>query len=324
MTINDVFDHFHDDLRQIEIYMESYLRSEIILIPEIIRHIVGSGGKRFRPLLLLAASSMCGYHGKRRYPMAAIIEFIHTASLLHDDVIDEADTRRGKSSANRLWGNAASVLVGDFLYSKSFCLMTEHGNPAIIKLLSETTNTMSEGEVLQLTKRGDLNITEQNYLDTIDKKTAVLMAASCAMGGHLGDAAPVGIAALARFGQRLGTAFQMTDDILDYVAEEKSFGKAIGKDLGEKKLTLPLIRALGQCAPAERDYLQAVLAQNEWDDTALAKMTALINRYDGIDYTLAKARSLTAEARNLLDPFPASAAKEALLTIAAYITDRRI
>lgn len=324
MTVNDVFDHFHDDLRQIEIYMESCLRSEVILIPEIIRHIVGSGGKRFRPLLLLAASSMCGYHGERRYPMAVIIEFIHTASLLHDDVIDEADTRRGKSSANRLWGNAASVLVGDFLYSKSFCLMTEHGNTAIIKLLSETTNTMSEGEVLQLIKRGDTNITEQNYLDIIDKKTAVLMAASCAMGGHLGDAAPANITALSQFGQRLGTAFQMTDDILDYVAEEKSFGKAIGKDLEERKLTLPMIRTMSQCTPAERDYLQTVLAQNNWDDATLAKMTTLINSHDGIDYTMAKARSLTAEAQNLLTLFPDSAAKDALLTIAAYVTNRRI
>ena len=322
MQIQDVFHYFGNDLRLVEERMELYLRSEVRLIPEIIHHLLGSGGKRFRPLLLLATSELCGYTGDRRYPLSAIIEFIHTATLLHDDVIDHADTRRGKPSANSVWGNAASVLVGDFLYSKSFRLMTDDGNLAILKLISTTTNTMSEGEVFQLMKAGDTNITEKEYLSIVEKKTSTLISAACAIGGILGNAPDSRIEALTRFGMRLGTAFQITDDTLDYVAKEDEFGKAIGQDLKEGKLTLPLIRTMKKCNPEERAFIRKGI--EEKDEGATAEITALMHRYDGIHYALAKAKSCIDEAKGFLNTFADSEAKTALFTIADYIIERQL
>jgi len=322
MQIQDVFRHYGGDLKRVEEHMELYLRSEVRLIPEIIQHLVGGGGKRFRPLLLLATSDLCGYRGERRYPLSAIIEFIHTASLLHDDVIDGADTRRGKPSANRVWGNAASVLVGDFLYSKSFKLMTEDGNQAVLKLLSTTTNTMSEGEVFQLMKAGDTRITEKEYLSIIEKKTAILISAACAIGGILGNAPDSGIEALTRFGMRLGAAFQITDDTLDYVAQEEEFGKAIGQDLREGKLTLPLIRTIKKGTAEERAFIRKGI--EEKDEGATRAIMALIQRHDGIGYALTKAKACIDEAKGLLAPFADSEAKTALLAVADYIIERRL
>jgi octaprenyl-diphosphate synthase len=322
MQIQDVFSYFGNDLKRVEEHMERYLRSEVRLIPEIIHHLIGSGGKRFRPLLLLATSELCGYRGERRYPMSAIIEFIHNATLLHDDVIDHAETRRGKTSANRVWGNAASVLVGDFLYSKSFRLMTDDGNLAIIKLISTTTNTMSEGEIFQLTKTGDVTITEREYLSIVEKKTSILISAACAIGGILGNAPDHQIEALTRFGMRLGTAFQITDDTLDYVAKEEEFGKAIGQDLKEGKLTLPLIRTIKKCTPEERSFIRKGI--EEKGESATAEITALIHRYDGLSYATAKARTCIDEARGFLSSFPESDAKTALDAIADYIIERRL
>ena len=322
MQIQDVFRYYADDLKRVEEYMETYLRSEVRLIPEIIHHLIGSGGKRFRPLLLLATSELCGYRGERRYPLSAMIEFIHNASLLHDDVIDHAETRRGRTSANRVWGNAASVLVGDFLYSKSFRLMTEDGNLAIIKLISTTTNTMSEGEIFQLVKTGDVKVTEKEYLAIVEKKTSILISAACAIGAILGNSPDDRVEALTRFGMRLGTAFQITDDTLDYVAREEEFGKAIGQDLREGKLTLPLIRTMKKCTADERAFIRKGI--EEKDESVMAEIMALIHRYDGISYALAKAKNCIDEARGFLAPFPDSEAKTALQAIADYIIERRL
>jgi len=324
MQIQDVFRHYGDDLKRVEEHMEMYLRSEVYLIPEVVHYIIGSGGKRFRPLLLLASSSLCGYKGEKRYPLSAVIEFIHTATLLHDDVIDAAETRRGKTSVNNVWGNAASVLVGDFLYSKSFKLMTDHGNLAIIKLLSETTNTMSEGEVFQLVKRGDINITEKEYLSIIEKKTAILISAACATGGILGAAPEPKVEALTRFGMRLGSAFQITDDTLDYVAEEAELGKAIGKDLEEGKMTLPLIRTLKKCTPEEKSLIKRVIENRERTGQDMADVMSLIHRYDGINYSLNKAKAYIDEGKGFLESFEASEARDALLAISDYIIERRL
>ncbi len=324
MQIQDVFRQYGDDLKSVEEHMEMYLRSEVYLIPEVVHYIIGSGGKRFRPLLLLAAASLCNYKGEKQYPLSAVIEFIHTATLLHDDVIDVAETRRGKVSANKVWGNSASVLVGDFLYSKSFKLMTDHGNLAIIKLLSETTNTMSEGEVFQLIKRGDMNISEKDYLTIIEKKTSVLISAACAVGGILGDASDIQVEALTRFGMRLGSAFQITDDTLDYVAKEDEFGKAIGKDLDEGKMTLPLICALKKCTPEEKELIKRVIEDEKREGQDVADVVSLIHRYDGINYSLNKAKAYIDEGKEYLDSFEDSDAKTALLTIASYIVERRL
>ncbi|MFH1079968.1 MAG: polyprenyl synthetase family protein [Pseudomonadota bacterium] len=304
--------------------MDFHLRSEIDLIPEIIQHLISSGGKRFRPLLLLICSDLCGYRGQKCYALSAVIEFIHTATLLHDDVIDKAETRRGKVSANNLWGNAASVLVGDFLYSKAFKLMADEDNPAVIRLISAATNVMSEGEVFQLVKCGDIDITEAEYLTIIEKKTSILMSAACASGAILGNATQKQIDALARFGLRLGSAFQITDDTLDYIAREEEFGKAIGKDLEEGKMTLPLIHTLKHCTSAEKDRIKKIIESKSANENAVREIMTIINRYDGISTALNKAGEYIDEGKASLGIFADSEAKTALFTVADFIMERRL
>jgi len=323
MQIQDVFQRYSADLNRVEECMEMHLRSDIRLIPEIIHHIIGSGGKRFRPLLLLAASDICGYRGERRYNMSAVVEFLHTATLLHDDVIDHAEIRRGTVSANNIWGNAASVLVGDFLYSTAFKLMTLDGNLAIMKLISQTTNAMSEGEIFQLVKCGNVGITEKEYLSIIEKKTALLISTSCVVGSILGNAPEGRVEALTRFGMRLGSAFQITDDTLDYVASGDDFGKAIGKDLAEGKITLPLIRALKRCSAKEKSLIKNVVQQKDENMEPLMDIVALIHKYDGINYAINKAKTYIDEGKNFLQSFADSEAKASLLTISDYIIERR-
>lgn len=324
MLMNNVLKRYENDLKRVEERLSEYIRSEISLIPVIITHLISSGGKRFRPLMLLAASDLCGYQGDRRFPLSAVIEFIHTATLLHDDVVDHAETRRGKPSANNVWGNSASVLVGDFLYSRCFTLMSEDGDLSVIKLISDTTNTMAEGEVFQLMKSGDINITESEYFSLIEKKTAILISAACAMGGILAKAPEEQVEKLKAFGLKIGLAFQLTDDTLDYVAAEEEFGKAIGMDLKEGKITLPLIRTLKLCSPEEKERIAHILEKNEGDGENIRYVASLISRYDGIDYALRTARALIQEGRTLLDVFEDSEAKTSLLAVADYVLERKL
>jgi len=214
--------------------------------------------------------------------------------------------------------------VGDFLYSKSFKLMTEHGNLAVIKLLSTTTNTMSEGEVFQLVKCGDININEKEYLTIIEKKTAILISAACAVGGILGSASDTQIEALTRFGMRLGSAFQITDDTLDYVAKEEEFGKAIGKDIEEGKITLPLIRTMKKCTPEEKNIIRRAVENKEKDGQVISDILSLIHRYDGINYSLNKAKTYIDEGKGFLESFEDSEPKASLLAISDYIIERRL
>lgn len=323
MKIDDVFDMFREDLDKVEGWMGKALQSDVDLIPQIGLHLIGSGGKRFRPLLLLSTSALFGYAGEKRYPLAAVIEFIHTATLLHDDVIDHAQTRRGKVSANNVWGNAASVLVGDYLYSKAFKLMAEHGNLAVIKLLAETTNVMAEGEVFQLVKCGDVTLTERDYMRIIEQKTAHLIAAACAIGAILAGASSRQIETIRRFGGLLGSAFQMIDDTLDYVAKEEAFGKAIGKDLDEGKLTLPLIRALSLCDDNERADIISMLKAPGRDDGAVRRILDLIERCNGIAYAMERAEAYIAEGKGLLGTFPDSPGRDALSAIADFVIERK-
>jgi len=323
MLIQDVFRYFGEDLKRVEECMERHLQTDVDLIIEVVHHLVGSGGKRFRPLLLLATSGLCGYKGERRYSMSAMIEFIHTATLLHDDVVDRAETRRGKVSANNIWGNAASVLVGDFLYSRSFKLMTDDSNLAIMKLISTTTNTMAEGELFQLARSGDIGISEKEYLSLIEKKTSILIAAACAVGTILADAPVAKIEALTRFGMRIGSAIQITDDTLDYVAKEEEFGKVTGKDLEEGKITLPLIHALKRCSREEKEMIKRSLGKTTGEDQARGDIMTLVNRYGGIAYALEKARSFVDEGKNILMGFDDSDARAALVAVSDYIVERR-
>jgi len=324
MSLSDVLSQYGSEIRMMEDSLKGYLRSEVSLVPEISGHLIGSGGKRFRPLLLLISADLCGYRGDRRYPLSAVIEFIHTATLLHDDVIDHAETRRGKPAANRVWGNSASVLVGDFLYSKSFQLMSGDGDLTVIDLISNTTNTMSEGEILQLQKCGDLDITEKEYLLVIEKKTAVLISAACAVGALIAGAPEGKVGAMAGFGMKLGTAFQLTDDTLDYVADEEEFGKAVGTDLREGKVTLPLIHTLRCCSPKEKMLIREVVRRSEGDGNAVGEITALITKYRGVDYALEKARAYVNAAKPFLEAFEDSPPKRALLAVSDYIIDRKL
>jgi len=324
MNMNDVLRRYESDLRQVEEHLGKYLHSEVPFIPQVINHLITSGGKRFRPLMLLASADLCGYRGERRYPLSAVIEFIHTATLLHDDVVDGAETRRGRPSANNVWGNASVVLVGDFLYSRSFTLMTRDGDLAIIQLISETTNTMAEGEVFQLLKCGDAGITEEDYFTLIEKKTAVLIAAACAVGALMAGASPDRVEALRAFGHAMGLAFQLTDDTLDYVAAEKEFGKAIGMDIREGKITLPLIRTLARCTAGEKETIRGIVERKQATDEDIAAVFGLIGKYDGIPYALDRARTIIADGKARLAPFRDGEAKAALLAMADFIAERTL
>ncbi|HOD36830.1 MAG TPA: polyprenyl synthetase family protein [Syntrophales bacterium] len=324
MDMKDVLKRYEGDLKLVEEHLEKSLGSEVRLIPVVIKHLIMSGGKRFRPLMLLTAADLCGYRGERRFPLSAVIEFIHTATLLHDDVIDNADTRRGKPSANNVWGNSASVLVGDFLYSKCFSLMSDDGDIRIIKLMSYTTNIMAEGEVFQLMKSGDIHITEEEYFTLIEKKTAVLISAASAVGAMLAGAPTAHVDALAAYGLRIGKAFQLTDDTLDYVASEKEFGKAIGMDLKEGKITLPLIHALRQCSESEKKGVKGILERQGSQEGDVQEVLSLIHKFGGIDYALNRAKELIDEGRTLMDMFGDSEPKRSMLAIADFILERKL
>ena len=324
MEIQDVFAAYKDDLKNVEETLNKEIISDVSLIPEVAHHLIDSGGKRFRPLLLLISYGLCGYRGEHCFSMAAVLEFIHTATLFHDDVIDQAIVRRGKTSANNIWGNAASVLVGDFLYSKSFTLMTKIGNMAIMEMMSRITNIMSEGEVFQLMKCGDVNLTEEDYLTIIEKKTAGLLSAACAAGAILGSASPDKIEALEQFGYNIGKAFQITDDTLDYMAQEQEFGKAIGKDLEEGKMTLPLIYTLKQCSGKEREKASRLLANKENNANTTEFIFSLIKKYNGVDYSLQTAAKYISEARAQLSIFSDCPQKDQLTAVAEYVLARRL
>jgi octaprenyl-diphosphate synthase len=324
MQIQDVFAAYQDDLKKVEVTLDKEIFSDVRLIPEISHHLIDSGGKRFRPLLLLISAGLCGYRGEHRFPMAAVMEFIHTATLLHDDVIDGATIRRGKTSANNIWGNAASVLVGDFLYSRSFTLMTEIENIAILKLMSEITNVMSEGEVYQLMKCGDVNLTEDEYFTIIEKKTAVLISAACACGTILGSASPEKIEALKKFGYKIGMAFQITDDTLDYMAEVQEFGKAIGKDLEEGKMTLPLIYTLQKSTKKESEEARTLLTNKDNIKKMTEIVMSLIKKYKGVDYSLQIAARYISEAQSQLSIFSDCSEKDQLNAVAEYVLARRL
>jgi octaprenyl-diphosphate synthase len=254
--------------------------------------------------------------------MATVMEFIHTATLLHDDVIDQASIRRGKTSANQIFGNAISILVGDFLCFKSYTLMTGIGNLDILKLISETGDIMSEGEVFQLSKCGDINLTDKEYFSIIEKKTAVLISASCAAGAILGSETREKIDALAQFGRNAGMAFQITDDVLDYMAKGEEFGKSIGKDLEEGKITLPLIFTIKQSTEEEKNNIKEILARRKGSQKAAREILRLIKKYNGFDYSLQCAEKFIRDAQTQLNVFPEGLEKDQLNAVAEYILSR--
>lgn len=312
-----------DDLQRVEAQFKVDLTSDVELIRKVGEYVLASGGKRVRPILLLLAARLAGYRGDAHIGLASVVEFIHTATLLHDDVVDSAVLRRGNASANSVWGNEASVLVGDFLFAKSFSIMVRGGNLRVLQALADATTQMAEGEVLQLIGTCDLDMDEERYLKVIESKTAILISAACQVGGILGEVAPDREEALAAFGMDLGIAFQLMDDALDYVADQEEFGKAKGHDLAEGKMTLPLIYALQYCSPGERRQVAEVIETEELEEVALARVIELIQRYQGIEYTRRRAADMVARAKSRLAVFPPGEEKTALFSVADYVLSRR-
>jgi octaprenyl-diphosphate synthase len=278
------------------------LQSHVPLISEVGRHILLSGGKRIRPLLFLLSARICGCQGPDLPAFSTIFEYLHAATLLHDDVVDAADVRRGRSTANTIWGNQAVILVGDFLLSKALSLAVTTNQLRVLKVLAQTTTLMAEGEILQLLHAGNLKLTEAGYFEVINRKTAILMAAACQIGAILGDASPDLEEAMAQFGLNLGITFQVVDDILDFTGDAREMGKPIGNDLKEGRITLPMIHALAQANPADRERLQE-LAQNLKPEM-VQELRDLLEKYGSLDHARSLAREYTLKAQANLTALP--------------------
>lgn len=313
----------NDDLSAVEVQFKKYLNSDVPLIRKVGEYVLTSGGKRIRPMLLLLSARLADYRGDQHISLASVVEFIHTATLLHDDVVDGASLRRGNASANSVWGNEASVLVGDYLFAKSFSIMVGGGNLKVLEVLSEATTMMAEGEVLQLISTCDLDLEEERYISVVRNKTAVLIAAACRCGGILGGVSEEMQEALHEFGMELGIAFQFMDDALDYVADQSEFGKAKGHDLAEGKMTLPLIHALRHCDDDDLGRVASIVEKEELSDPDLDYVVSLIDRYGGIDYTRQRATELVEKAGKHLAIFPDGEVRRALCELASYVVSRR-
>lgn len=296
------------------------LSSDVPLINQVAEHLIAAGGKRLRPMLLLLAARALGHHGTEAHQLAAVVEFIHSATLLHDDVVDESDLRRGRRTANAVWGNAASVLVGDFLYSRSFQLMVELERMAVMRILADTTNAIAEGEVLQLLHVHNPDTDEAAYWRVIERKTAVLFAAATRLGAVLAGADEATEMALHRYGLALGYAFQMADDVLDYTSDAATLGKNLGDDLAEGKATLPLIHAMQHAPEATRQRLRQIIEDGEAD--AFAEVLTAIEATGGVAYTLGKAREQAALAEAELAGLADNQWTRALRGLSRYAVER--
>ena len=308
------------DMAAVDALIRRRLGSDVALVNHVAEHIVAAGGKRLRPMLLLLAARALGHGGADAHQLAAVIEFIHTATLLHDDVVDESDLRRGRKTANALFGNAASVLVGDFLYSRSFQLMVELERLPVMKLLADTTNAIAEGEVLQLLHIRNPDTDEAAYLKVIERKTAVLFAAATRIGALLADADEAVQQRLYDYGMALGYAFQIADDVLDYCADEAALGKHLGDDLAEGKATLPLIHAIQHSNAAVRERLRVIVENGDID--AMPEVLAAIETTGGLEYSLRRAETYAAAAEAALEGLAENDAVAALRGLARYAVRR--
>ncbi|VAV82492.1 Octaprenyl diphosphate synthase [hydrothermal vent metagenome] len=322
MQIQEAFSLIKDDIKLVEEEFKRNLSSDVYLIKKVGEYILTSGGKRFRPLILLLASRLCNNKKSSHIPLAVVVEFIHTATLLHDDVVDNAILRRGNTSANELWGNGASVLVGDYLLSKSFHLAVGQGNIDILETLSRTTTRMAEGEVLQLIKHSDINTTEQEYLDVITFKTAVLFSAACKIPAILAESSDEQSSSLSTFGMELGIAFQLMDDCLDYTSRDEELGKSVGNDLKEGKVTLPLIKTYKEATEAEKKIIKDTVEADELSPEKLKEIQDLIGKYEGIEYTTSFAKERIKNAKAALEVFPPSTERASLEAVAEYVIER--
>jgi octaprenyl-diphosphate synthase len=321
-TLDDLHRLVADDLHVVNELILKHMQSPVPLIPQLAGHLIAAGGKRLRPMLTLAAARMCGYRGGRHQALAATVEFIHTATLLHDDVVDESDLRRGLATANAVWGNKASVLVGDFLFSRAFQLMVADGSLKVLEILSGASAVIAEGEVLQLVTSNDTETSEQSYLDVIRCKTAALFAAACRVGAVVAERPKVEEEGLDSYGLNLGIAFQLIDDVLDYSAKQVDLGKTVGDDFREGKITLPVVLAFRRGDEAERGFWRACLEKLEQSDADLDRAIGLMERHGALRDTVARARHYGAIARDALGIFPEGPEKRALLDVVDFCIER--
>lgn len=317
MTFHEIFKHYEEEMKEVERELANIFQSDTTLIPVIGSYIMKSGGKRIRPLFLLLSADLAGYKGYKRVILAAVIEALHTASLLHDDVVDEAELRRGKKSANRIWGNQVVVLLGDYLYAKALHLSVAQESLQIMEALSRATSLMAEGEILQLMKSGDPTITFDDYLKIITGKTAGLITAACRIAGILAELSEEKIQALTDFGYHIGVAFQMVDDILDYVADETELGKRLGKDLMEGKITLPVIELLKKSN--EKEEIVSIIRSDNLSTESLQKILQYLKEYKCIESSMEIAKNHVEMAKKALEVFPDSIYRQTLFRIADYI-----
>lgn len=298
------------------------MQSKVVLIPELAGHLISGGGKRMRPMLTLAAAELLGYPGTRHHKLAAAVEFIHTATLLHDDVVDGSGLRRGRRTANLIWGNPASVLVGDFLFSRAFELMVEDGSLKVLKVLSHASAVIAEGEVEQMTAQRQIATGEEQYLAIIAAKTAALFAAACRVAPIVAEAGEEAELALEAFGRNLGVAFQLTDDAIDYASDSKTMGKGVGDDFRDGKMTLPVILAFARGNDSEREFWRAAISGEQADDADLGHAVRLLRSCGALDDTVERARHYARRAVDSLAIFPSGKAKAALAETAEFAVAR--
>lgn len=320
LTVQNVLELCAEDMARIDECIRDSLDSHVVLINQVANYIISGGGKRLRPMLLVLSARANGYTGDAHIPLAAVIEFIHTATLLHDDVVDESDTRRGQQSAHAVWGNAATVLVGDFLYSRSFQLMVALDSMRIMDILADTTNTISEGEVQQLLNMGNPEISQESYLEVIENKTAKLFEAACRLGAVLAGREDGIEAVMARFGNRLGCAFQVADDVMDYDGDGDKMGKNIGDDLAEGKPTLPLIHARARASQAGRAVIDDAIRNGAVAD--FEKVRLILEETGALQSAMTYAEAQAALALAELAALPPSPWRDALAFLAGYSVNR--
>jgi len=324
MLFQEMADFVEDDLKRVEAAIAVHLESDVSFISEIARYVLSSGGKRIRPILLILSARLCNYVGERIYDLSAVIEFIHTATLLHDDVIDNASLRRGNPTVHTLWGNEMAILIGDYLYSKAMALALADKDHLVMQTVSDVTVEMAKGQVIETLKQRDLAISEADYYRIIGLKTASLFAASCTIGAVLGGVAPTQRARVSAFGHHLGMAFQMADDTLDFVAPEAKLGKPVHNDLKEGKITLPIIAAMQLASAREAQVVVDYLHSDDATDVDLQQVLTLLHKYGTLQMTMAKAQEHVAQAKQSLDDFAPSHVLEMLHTLADYVVARDV
>lgn len=320
MDIQSIYSLIEDDMSAVDSMIQSRLQSDVVLINQLGHYIINSGGKRLRPALAILCSRACGYKGGEHINLATIIEFIHTATLLHDDIVDNSDMRRGRETANNLWGNEASVLVGDFLYTRSFEMMVEMESMRLMKILSHTTNVIAEGEVLQLLNCNDADTSEESYLEVIHHKTAKLFEAAGLLGAVISQASPEVEQAMSDYAMHLGSAFQLVDDLLDYSESSETIGKNIGDDLAEGKPTLPLIYAMKHGSEAQASVIRTAIEEGQRDK--IVEIITIIEQTGAIDYTARAAQNEVQQAISVLSILEDSPYKEALISLANFSVSR--